>query len=116
MDVFEQEGRLIDTGFNADQAREIVRFVTSGDNQAMTRADGHKMERAIRGDMEKMEQRLIERMDTKFGAVDAKFESIDVKFEAMDAKLDAVLSKVIATVWTVGGVAVGILVAVKYFG
>ena len=58
--------------------------------------------------------------DTRFAAIDEKTDAqtaiMDARFEAMDAKLDAVLSKLTATAWTVGGVAVGILVAIKYLG
>lgn len=102
MDVFEQEGRLIQTGFEPEQAREIVRMVASGDSQAMTRADGEKLERALRSEMEQMGAAL--RQET---------QSLG---RELRAEMKAMSSRQIATSWTVGGVLAGILLAAKFLG
>ncbi len=60
----------------------------------MTKADG-----------ERLEQRLSVRID-----------KLDTKLDALSGRIDALGIKLVATAWTVGGVAVGILSAIKYLG
>ena len=67
MDIVWHEERLIASGFKVEQAREILRLVTSGDPQAMTNADG-----------ERLEQRLSVRIDR-----------LDIKIDALSARVDA---------------------------
>jgi len=134
MDFIEQEERLEGAGFNREQAREILRVVNAGDTQAMTKADGQEMERQLRIEITSLRTETIQRfeaVDARFDAMDqrhqarfraadykyeGKFQAIEIRFKALDAKLDAMTQKLISTAWTVGGVAVGILVAIRYFG
>lgn len=99
MDIIAHEERLVASGFKLEQAREILRVVTSGDAHAMTRADGERLEQA---------------MYQRFAAVDQKFDALNARLEAINSRLDAMTSRLIATAWTVGGVAVGILSAIRY--
>jgi hypothetical protein len=101
MDIIAHEERLVASGLKLEQAREIIRVVVANDAHAMTRADGERMEQKI---------------ETRLAVFDARFNAIDGKFDAMNSKIDAMTSKLIATAWTVGGVAVGILTAIRYLG
>lgn len=105
MDIIGHQERLIASGFKFEQAQEILRVVTSGDAQAMTKADG-----------DRLEQRLTARIDNLEHRFEAKFTAIDAKLEAMDVKIEAMTSKLVATVWTVGGAIVAMLAAMRYFG
>ena len=96
MDIIEHQDRLVDAGFNINQAREILRLVTSGDAHSMTKADGAAME-----------QRLGQRVD----ALETKLNS---RIDTLDSRIGAQTHKLTATVWTVGGVAVAILLAADY--
>lgn len=126
MDIIGHQERLIASGFKFEQAQEILRVVTSGDAQAMTKADGDRLEQRLTARIDNLEHRLEARfnaieakfttVDSRFAALDAKFEAIDVKFEAFDTKIEAMTSKLVATVWTVGGAIVAMLAAMRYFG
>jgi len=98
MDIIELEERLIASGFKLEQAREIVRIIAFDDVDTMTHVDGHRLEQALRAEMKRLEDR------------------VDVRFTSLDAKIDAMKRKLVITAWTIGGVAVGILSAIKYLG
>ena len=96
MDIIEQEDRLEAAGFKREQVRELIRLVTSGDAQAMTRSDGERLEKAIRSDGERLEQSLrseIKRLE----------EKIDIKIEAAKAQLTS-------TVWSAVGISAAAVV------
>jgi len=105
MDIFEHEKRFEDAGIQHEHARVILQAINSGDTQAMTKADGDRLETNLRREF----NAKFEAIDTRFEAMDIKF---DAKFDALDAKLEAMTHKLIATVWTVGGVAVAVLVGI----
>lgn len=108
MDIIEQEDRLEAAGFKREQVRELIRFVTSGDTQAMSKGDG-----------DRLDQRLSAKIDGVDARLNAKIDSVDArltaKIDALSLKIDSMTSKLIATSWTVGGVAVGILAAIRFF-
>lgn len=99
MDIIEHEERLMASGFNLDQAREILRVVSSGDAQAMSRADGQQLKSELKAEMKDLRTEL---------------KALDTKIGALDTKIDTLGHKLVATAWTVGGVAVGILIAVDF--
>jgi len=122
MDFVEQEDRLRDSGFSAEQARGLLSVIQSGDAQAMTRADAAKMESilradltTLRSDMERMETSLRREMDVRFEAVDSRFDALDMKFdgkfELLNAKLDRISSRTLSSVWTIGIAVLGLFVA-----
>lgn len=88
MDVFEHEERLVESGLNAIQAREIVRLVQSSEIQAMTKSDGMKLEATLR-------------------------REFDAKIDASVHKLIATVWTVCG-VYT--ALAVGFLYAIKFIG
>ncbi len=98
MDIFEHEQRFEEAGIQHGHARVILQAINSGDARAMTKADGDRLEINLRREF-----------TTKFEALEIKFDS---RFEVLDAKLDTMTQKLIATVWTVGGVAVAVLVGI----
>ena len=58
MDIIEQEDRLEAVGFKREQVRELIRFVTSGDAQAMTRSDGERLEQSVRSEIKRLEEKI----------------------------------------------------------
>ena len=115
MDIIEHEERLEGAGFNREQAREILRVVTSGDAIAMSRANGQDMELRLTTRMDGLEDRFTSRMDRLEDKLTSRMDAMEGRFEALGSKLDSIQQKLIATAWTVGGVAVGILTAIRYF-
>jgi len=85
MDIIEQEDRLEAAGFKREQVRELIRFVTSGDAQAMTRSDGERLEQSLRSEIKRLE------------------EKIDIKIEAAKAQLTS-------TVWSAVGISAAAVV------
>lgn len=64
MDIIEQEDRLEAAGFKREQVRELIRFVTSGDAQAMTRSDGERLEQSVRSEIKRLEEKIEIKIET----------------------------------------------------
>lgn len=119
MDIIEQEDRLEAAGFKREQVRELIRFVTSGDTQAMSKSDGDRLDQRLSAKIDGVDARLTDKIDSVDARLTAKIDGVDArltaKIDALSLKIDSMTSKLIATSWTVGGVAVGILAAIRFF-
>src|SRR5262245_12165751 len=135
MDIIAHEERLLASGFNLEQAREILRVVTSGDAQAMTRADGDRLESSLTAQMKRLEQSFhadvkrleqssqadIKRLEHSSQADIKRLEQssqTDIKRleDKIDAKLEAAIHRLTSTVWTAVGIAAATLVALTKLG
>jgi hypothetical protein len=97
MDSFEQEERLISTGFQAEQARELVRMMSQRDDHLMTKEDGKRLEESLR-------QEMILRFNEQNARFEGRFEAIEGRFETLESRLTV-------TAWKVGAAVAALIIA-----
>jgi len=104
MDSFEQEERLISTGFQAGQARELVRMMSQRDDHLMTKEDGKQLEQGLR-------QEMVLRFNEQNARFEGRFEAIDARFEAIEGRFETLESRLTVTAWKVGAAVAALIIA-----